>query len=118
MGYRRSAYKSSKVVLYVVYRCYTEGECIKNTGYSIKNRTEVYPIKENQYTSSSSLTTAFVLHRPVPPAQSPSVLGLGLKLSRLTLPPLLEECSEELVDRVDEPSLSGAAWCCVEGTRP
>lgn len=73
---------------------------------------------ETQYISSSSLRTVSVLHRPAVPAQSPSVLGLGLKLSRFTLLPLFEECSEELVDRVDEPSLDGRAGYCVEGTRP
>ena len=46
------------------------------------------------------------------------MLGLGLKLSRRTRLPFFEECREELVDRVDEPSLRDAVWCCVEGTRP
>ena len=77
-----------------------------------------YNLIKTQYTSSSSLSTLSVLQRPAAPVQSPSVLGLGLKLSRRTLPPFLEECSEELVERVDEPSLDGGAERCADGTRP
>ena len=90
------------------------------TGESTKKANVIssYNSIKAQYTSSSSLTTVSVLQRPAAPAQSPSVLGLGLKLSRRTLPPFFEECSEELVDRADEPSLDGGTWCRVEGMRP